>query len=1240
MRGDITRSTFRAADHFSSVRLQQGRVHLDADFNEQADITEHRIRTTTRDLVGPHGAPDIGGGFALRAAADILALDLSGPVGRAVGRKGTILASADTGSTWVLQSVPAAATADDLLAVDVIDATRAVAVGTGGVVLLQTNGIVWTETRPGAAPRATLRGVAFAAPATGVAVGDAGRLLRTTDGGTTWTPIVSGATETLRAVHFATATRGWAVGDNGRIITTADAGANWTPQAAPAGFAADLHAVHFATPSDGWAVGDGGAVIRTSDGGVTWTPGAAPPGVDAALRAVAGMGGGQVVAVGDRATAIRSGDGGATWADAAPPADLDDADLLAARPTSATSVLVAGGGYAIAQVSTAGASPAWTSMTPPATARDLAISTGRMYVDGILCENDLPTTFAGQSDLPGAAIPLASGTHVAYLDGWTRDRTAIQIPRLREIALGGPDTATRAQVVWQVRIDPAVLGAGASCDGLGSGWIPSTDSPHGSMRARGAPMPIAAVDCAVPAGGGYRRLENQLYRVEIHAAGPPGTATYKWSRDNGSVVARLSATDPAARTVTIDAPGRDAYGGFVGAKWIELTDDRRELEGLPGELLRVVTPGGVTGAVVTVATAPSSMAQFGAGATVRRWDGTGTVASGPWQPLAADDTAPVEDGIDVQFSGSQRTGDHWSIPARSLVGAVEWPGDPDAPRFAPPEGIEHRTCPLALVDIDAVGVLSVRSDCRPLFSPLVAQTHMHMAGGDGQEVRPPAPGGLARLPFPIEARVVNGTRPLAGARVRFSVTGADRIGATALQTTTVVTDDAGVAACAWWLGDPARLSHQADVTIVDATGAAIGPVLHFDASYSVATEVFYDPSNAVGLDGTTTVQEAIDRLSERIDSGSCTVSVRPGDDLQAAVDRLPATGGELCLAAGVYTLKLPLAITSRRRVLMVGRGASTVIRCGHEVCVVVKGCERFEMRDMRLEAGGMGTAPGEQHLMGALTVFSTVEAQVSNCEMSCPDSLRGRGQACLAIHGPGDGRIRERTRIESSRFEAGTDQVGILVVRPRLVEIVDNHVVPGWLEPRNAAAVRPINPNPFYAGDPSRVVGQGIVVGGSEIGVVRISGNTVEKAVQGIHVGASGRAGGVRGWVRAATLLGNTIFTVLPAGHRRERHAIYVSNAAQVTVADTTAECVSGPGAVTIDGIRIAGEIGPYLTVRGSSLSGYTTGVRVAPRPGFAPTVAAPLWLVTETMAVGAGSAVQADGVAAAIVQEMFNLVG
>ena len=57
MKGDISRSTYRAANHYSSVRLQQGRVLLDAEWNEHADIGHHVDRTTTVDVVGPTGAP-------------------------------------------------------------------------------------------------------------------------------------------------------------------------------------------------------------------------------------------------------------------------------------------------------------------------------------------------------------------------------------------------------------------------------------------------------------------------------------------------------------------------------------------------------------------------------------------------------------------------------------------------------------------------------------------------------------------------------------------------------------------------------------------------------------------------------------------------------------------------------------------------------------------------------------------------------------------------------------------------------------------------------------------------------------------------------------------------------------------------------------------------------------------------------------------------------------------------------
>ncbi len=45
MKGDFTRFTFNANKHYNRVLKQQGRVDLDADWNEAADIRTYLDRT-------------------------------------------------------------------------------------------------------------------------------------------------------------------------------------------------------------------------------------------------------------------------------------------------------------------------------------------------------------------------------------------------------------------------------------------------------------------------------------------------------------------------------------------------------------------------------------------------------------------------------------------------------------------------------------------------------------------------------------------------------------------------------------------------------------------------------------------------------------------------------------------------------------------------------------------------------------------------------------------------------------------------------------------------------------------------------------------------------------------------------------------------------------------------------------------------------------------------------------------
>ncbi len=66
MKGDFTRDSFAASRRHTRVLLQQGRLLLDADWNEQVAILLHRMETMIRDLVGPHGGPEGDCGFEIR----------------------------------------------------------------------------------------------------------------------------------------------------------------------------------------------------------------------------------------------------------------------------------------------------------------------------------------------------------------------------------------------------------------------------------------------------------------------------------------------------------------------------------------------------------------------------------------------------------------------------------------------------------------------------------------------------------------------------------------------------------------------------------------------------------------------------------------------------------------------------------------------------------------------------------------------------------------------------------------------------------------------------------------------------------------------------------------------------------------------------------------------------------------------------------------------------------------------
>jgi uncharacterized protein DUF6519 len=360
----------------------------------------------------------------------------------------------------------------------------------------------------------------------------------------------------------------------------------------------------------------------------------------------------------------------------------------------------------------------------------LVIGRGRFYADGILCENDDDDlAYAKQPDLPDAPKPddvltkLPVG--IVYLDVWERHLTALDDFRIREVALGGPDTATRSRVVWQVKIlpiKPVRSGPPTCADEFGE-WRTLTEPRNATLNAR-TQSPEADSPCLIPPTAGYQRLENQLYRVEVHKSGALGEATFKWSRDNGSILTSIEKIN--GQEITVSDVGPDNVLGFANGQWVEVVDDRIELLGQPGPFIQIDKVDVATRAV-TLNTAPAGIDQT-RHPKLRRWDRVGEMKVEV--PATNDGWIALEGGIQVHFAaGDYRTGDYWLIPARTATGEIEWPPFqiPNAtPLAQPPAGIEHHYCRLALIQLTR-NALQVVEDCRPLFPPL---TEIDESGAD------------------------------------------------------------------------------------------------------------------------------------------------------------------------------------------------------------------------------------------------------------------------------------------------------------------------------------------------------------------------------------------------------------------------------------------------------------------------------------------------------------------------------
>ena len=161
-----------------------------------------------------------------------------------------------------------------------------------------------------------ISGVWFVNRTNGWAVGDAGTLLSTSDGGKTWVQQASHTDNDLFDVRFVDEKTGWVVGEHGIVLKTTNAGHTWKPQHSHT--ANTLFAISFLDKKTGLVVGDSGTIIKTTNAGKSWSPKISL--TANGLYGVSFADKDHAWAVGDESTILASIDGGKTWKAQYPPA--------------------------------------------------------------------------------------------------------------------------------------------------------------------------------------------------------------------------------------------------------------------------------------------------------------------------------------------------------------------------------------------------------------------------------------------------------------------------------------------------------------------------------------------------------------------------------------------------------------------------------------------------------------------------------------------------------------------------------------------------------------------------------------------------------------------------------------------------------------------------------------------------------------------------------------------------------
>ena len=386
-----------------------------------------------------------------------------------------------------------------------------------------------------------------------------------------------------------------------------------------------------------------------------------------------------------------------------------------------------------------------------------SIGAGIIYVGGVrVVTEDGAATYLKQKDAewidyPAGApapYPTAKMTELVYLAVTEQEVSAVEDLVLREVALGGPDTAGRTRMIQRVHRAPM---AGTDCEQALDAILEATSNlafdPETMRLASKAQLRVdfvqvstgAANPCQPTAQPGFLGAENQLIRLQ---AIDPGTLL--WGYDNASSLYRATIDASSRKKIVLKGVPVDVYHQPRQAQWVEVLGSAVKL----GDDAWVANAAGAaveiegytsTGNVITLKT-DIPQAVFDSSPPqvfVRIWEGRFPFSANPATETSLVTGSGSPTGLRVYTKGAAVAGDYWMVGVRPTMPQAILPER--LRQFQPPDGPSRWATPLATIAWDTPRTGAVH-DCRRPFDNLVELTRAKccelkiLPGDDAQKI--------------------------------------------------------------------------------------------------------------------------------------------------------------------------------------------------------------------------------------------------------------------------------------------------------------------------------------------------------------------------------------------------------------------------------------------------------------------------------------------------------------------------